>query len=391
MKKLINTFLAILISSSLAVSQDKKNSEPYNEWEFGINAGVASFTGEYNMFKDARFNHFNLWNSEMNPGVGASARKNFSNIFALEAMWNFSNLTGTWKYDTRPMVDFKTAVNEYNLSTVWNITNLLSKSKNERKIFWYAKIGIGASHLLMKSGANSLNDEHLKVPTIPLGTGLSIRLNDQVKVSLGTQWSWVNTDRLDGRRTDMISGNVKPGNTESDIFGTKIYTQIGFSYAFGKRKMNKSLPVVEVPKSEPTPEPKPESKSHVQLNQPITVKPSVIGNSYKVYFGFNKFDLDPQGFANLDKLAKELEENPTVKVEIKSHTDSRGSVSYNLKLSEKRGKSVVNYLVKKGIDVSRVNLLALGKSLPVNKCAEGINCSKAEYAQNRRTETVITE
>jgi outer membrane protein OmpA-like peptidoglycan-associated protein len=243
----------------------------------------------------------------------------------------------------------------------------------------------------MKTGDNSLGEEHLKLPTIPLGTGLSIRLSDQVKVNLGTQWSWVNTDRLDGRRTDIISGNIKMGNTESDIFGTKLYTQIGFSYAFGKKKKNRSESVVEVTKSDPTPEPKHEPIAQVQLVQPTTVKPVVIGNSYKVYFGFNKFDLDAQGYANLDKLARELTENPTVKVEIKCHTDSRGSVGYNIILSEKRGKTVVDYLVKKGIDFSRVNVLALGKSQPVNKCAQGTNCSKAEYAQNRRTETIITE
>jgi len=308
-------------------------------------------------------------------------------------MWNYSNLTGSWKYDSRPIADFKTEVNEYNLNSVWNITNLLSKNKFDRKIYWYAKIGIGASHLWKKAGVNSLNDEHWKLPTIPMGTGLSVRISDELQINLGTQWSWVNSDRLDGRRTDMTSGNIKPGNTESDIFGTKLYTHIGLYYAFGKKKKKKQEPIVEVPKPEPKPEPKsePKPKQQIQQVQPNNPKLTVIRNAYNVYFGFNKWDLDKKGLSNLEKLAEDLIENPSVDVEIRSHTDSRGPASYNMKLSEKRGKSVIDFLVSKGISASRVNAIAFGESRLVNKCADGVTCSSTEQALNRRTEMIVIE
>jgi len=391
MKKLITNLLALFLCYTFAVAQVKKNSEPYKNWEIGVSAGVASFTGEYNMYKDARFNHFNHWKSDMNLGFGATAKKNFSHVFGLEAMWNYSNLTGAWKYDSRPIADFKTEVNEYNLNTVWNLTNLLSKNKLDRKMYWYAKIGIGASHLWKKAGVNSLNDEHWKLPTVPLGTGLSFRLSDQIQLNLGTQWSWVNTDRLDGRRTEMISGNFKPGYSESDIFGTKLYTHAGLSYAFGTKKKKKPEPIVEVPKSEPKQEPKPEPKQQIQQIQTINVKHAVIGNVYNVYFGFDKWELNRQELANLEKLAKDMIDNPSVNVEIKSYTDSRGPASYNMKLSEKRGKSVIDFLVSKGISMSRVNAQAFGENQLTNKCADGVNCSSAEHALNRRTETIIIE
>jgi len=374
---------------TFAVAQEKKSPELSKNWEIGVSAGVASFTGEYNMFKNARFNHFNHWKSEMNLGFGATAKKNFSHVIGLEAMWNYSNLSGSWKYDSSPIADFKTEVNEYNLNTVWNLTNLLSKNKIERKMYWYAKIGIGASHLWKKAGVNSLNDEHWKLPTIPLGTGFSFRLSDQVQLNLGTQWSWINTDRLDGRRTEMVSGNITPGYSESDIFGTKLYTHAGLSYAFGTKKKKKPEAVEVVQKSETKPEPKPEPKQQIQQFLPNNVKPEVIGKVYNVYFGFNKWDLNSQEQANLEKLAKDMIENPLVNVEIKSHTDSRGPASYNMKLSEKRGKSVIDFLVSKGISASRVNALAFGESQLANKCADGVNCSSAEHALNRRTETII--
>ncbi len=389
MKKLIINLLTLFLCFTLAVAQEKKSPEPYKNWEIGVSAGVASFTGEYNMYKNARFNHFNHWKSEMNLGFGASAKKNFSHVIGLEAMWNYSNLTGSWKYDSRPIADFKTEINEYNLNTVWNLTNLLSKNKLERKMYWYAKIGIGASHLWKKAGVNSLIDEHWKLPTIPLGTGLSYRISDQIQLNLGTQWSWVNTDRLDGRRTEMISGNVKPGYSESDIFGTKLYTHAGLSYAFGAKKKKKPETTVEAPKSEPKPEPKPEPKQQKQQIKPGNVENAVIGHVYNVYFGFDKWELNRQDQANLEKLADDMIENPSVNVEIKSHTDSRGPASYNMKLSEKRGKSVIDFLVNNGVSVSRVNAQAFGESQLTNKCVDGVNCSSAEHAMNRRTETII--
>ena len=76
---------------------------------------------------------------------------------------------------------------------------------------------------------------------------------------------------------------------------------------------------------------------------------------------------------------------------MKSHTDSRGPASYNMKLSEKRGKSVIDYLVSKGISTSRINAQAFGETQLVNKCKDGVPCTKAEHALNRRTETIIIE
>ena len=388
MKKLSLSVVVLFACYALTFAQEKAKSEPADKrWEIGINAGVANFAGEYNMFKDSRFNHFNHWDSDMNFGFGALVKKNISHVFAVELGWNYTNLTGSWKYDNSPIAPFKTEVNEYDLNSVWNINNLFSKNKFDRKIYWYAKIGIGATYLTKKAGVNPLNGEHWKFPTIPLGTGVAFRLNDNLKLNVGTQWSWVNTDRLDGRTTLGIT--QKPGTAVADVFGTKLYTHVGLSYAFGKKK-KKEEPVVEAPKPEPKAEPKPEPKPEVKPEIKV-VKPAVIGNVYKVYFAFDKWNLNKEASADLDKLAKDMNENPTVNVEIKSHTDSRGPASYNMKLSEKRGKAVIDYLVSKGVNASRINAQAFGETQPVNKCKDGVPCTKAEYAVNRRTETIVIE
>ena len=395
MKKFSFSLVAMLMCYAYVFAQEKgkEKSEPFNNWEIGVNAGVANFTGEYNMFKDARFNHFNHWNSKMNLGMGLLVKKNFSHVFALEAAWNYSNLTGSWKFDSRPIPDFKTEVNEFDLNTVWNLSNLFSKDKFERKIYWYAKLGVGASHIWKKVGETPLHNEHWKLPTIPLGTGVAFRLNDNLRLNVGTQWSWINTDRLDGRRTDMTSGNIKPGNTEADIMGTKLYTHVGLSYTFGKKK--KPVPVI-VKEPEPIPVPVPEPKV-VPKPEPapevIFVQPAVVGNTYKILFGlnfgFDKYNLDGKSSSELDRLVKDLIDNPTVDVEITAHTDSRGPAAYNMTLSEKRGKSVKDYLIGKGIDASRIKVEALGETRLTNKCADGVPCTKAQHAANRRAEATI--
>jgi outer membrane protein OmpA-like peptidoglycan-associated protein len=152
-------------------------------------------------------------------------------------------------------------------------------------------------------------------------------------------------------------------------------------------------PVVIEPIPEAKPEPKPELKPE-PIPEPapiVVVKPVVIGNVYKVYFAFDKWNLDARSTADLDNLARDMNENPSVNVTIESHTDSRGPESYNMKLSEKRGKSVIDYMAAKGVNVSRIKAQAFGETKLINKCADGVPCTENEHAVNRRTESVITE
>ena len=396
MKKLSLCIVALMMCSALSFAQDKAKSDPADtRWEAGLNMGIANFAGDYNMYKDARFHHFNFWKSDMDFGIGASVKKNFSHVFAMELGWNYTNLTGTWKYlGWTNIPPFKTEVNEYDLNSVWNLSNLFSKIKSDRKIYWYAKVGVGVSHVWKKSGDALINNSSNLKPTIPLGTGVVFRLSDNVKLNIGTQWSWINTDKLDGHITVATHD---PANTLADVYETKLYTHVGLSYAFGKKK--KPAPV-EAPKPAPVPEVKPEVKPVPPPPPPPApapvvepVKPTVVGNTYKILFGlnfaFDKWNLDKNSATELDRLVKDMTDNPNVDVEIKSYTDSRGAASYNMILSQKRGKSVSDYLIKKGISPSRIKSLAFGETQLLNKCADGVPCTAAEHAVNRRSEATL--
>jgi OOP family OmpA-OmpF porin len=93
-----------------------------------------------------------------------------------------------------------------------------------------------------------------------------------------------------------------------------------------------------------------------------------------------------------DKLLALMKEKSNIKIELSSHTDSRGSATSNLDLSQRRAQSVVNYLASKGISRSRLIAQGYGETRLVNRCKDGVQCSETEHQQNRRTEfRVISE
>ncbi|WP_421762968.1 OmpA family protein [Ekhidna sp.] len=86
------------------------------------------------------------------------------------------------------------------------------------------------------------------------------------------------------------------------------------------------------------------------------------------------------------KLLTRMQEEPNSIVEIGSHTDARGSAEANQSLSERRAKSVVEYLISKGIDKERLLAVGYGETKPLNECVDGVQCSDSKHAANRRTE-----
>jgi outer membrane protein OmpA-like peptidoglycan-associated protein len=105
-----------------------------------------------------------------------------------------------------------------------------------------------------------------------------------------------------------------------------------------------------------------------------------------VYYSLNSFQISPESKTTLDKIAKIVIDNPLYKLEIISHTDSRGDQNENQKLSEKRSEAVMNYLIGKKIESGRLKPSGFGEGKPLNGCVDGVNCIEEEYKMNRRTE-----
>lgn len=109
-----------------------------------------------------------------------------------------------------------------------------------------------------------------------------------------------------------------------------------------------------------------------------------------IYFDLDKYNIRTEAALDLEKILDVLNQNPTMKLDIRSHTDSRASFKYNEVLSDRRAKSTINWLVKNGVDPSRLTGKGYGETQLVNNCSDDVKCTEEEHQLNRRSEFIIT-
>ncbi|MBE8719312.1 hypothetical protein C4F40_01030 [Sphingobacterium sp. Ka21] len=126
---------------------------------------------------------------------------------------------------------------------------------------------------------------------------------------------------------------------------------------------------------------------HLML-QPI----STVGERFvleDIYYDFDKYAIRPDAALVLDQLVSTLRSNPSLSIELSSHTDSRGTAAYNALLSQRRAQAAVDYLVQSGIARGRMRAKGYGETKPVNHCVDGMACSEEAHQANRRTEIEV--
>lgn len=109
-----------------------------------------------------------------------------------------------------------------------------------------------------------------------------------------------------------------------------------------------------------------------------------------IYYDFDRWEIRPDAMPTLDSLAALLKITPGIKIKLGSHTDCRGSDTYNLELSQKRAESAVQYLIKSGISPDRLLARGYGESAPLIPC-ECDQCTEEQHQKNRRTTFAIIE
>lgn len=108
-----------------------------------------------------------------------------------------------------------------------------------------------------------------------------------------------------------------------------------------------------------------------------------------IHYDFDKHNIRKDAAEILDELVRIMRDNPSLVIELSSHTDSRGSDSYNLALSERRAHAAVEYLVSRGIARDRMQAKGYGETRLLNECSNGVACSIAQHQANRRTEITV--
>jgi OmpA-OmpF porin, OOP family len=126
-----------------------------------------------------------------------------------------------------------------------------------------------------------------------------------------------------------------------------------------------------------------------EIHKDLYLVPIEVGQVVRlnnVFFDFDKWDLRPESFIELDRVVKLLQENPAIVIELSAHTDSRGADDYNMKLSDNRARSVMEYILSKGIAAERLSSHGYGETVPV-----ATNDTDDGRQMNRRCEFKIVK
>ncbi|MFN0032867.1 MAG: OmpA family protein [Flavobacteriales bacterium] len=126
----------------------------------------------------------------------------------------------------------------------------------------------------------------------------------------------------------------------------------------------------------------------ISFDLPMLCKGDII-KIENIYYDYNKYDIRPDAGVELDKVLNLLNKYPEMKIELRSHTDARGKDGYNLKLSDNRAKSAVDYIISKGIAKERLVAKGYGETELLNHCKNNVECDDKTHEQNRRTEFKI--
>ena len=211
---------------------------------------------------------------------------------------------------------------------------------------------------------------------------------------------------LVGIVTDAETGAILP-NTKLTLYDEKFNklkettSDAAGRYDFGTVECTKKYYVrAELPlyttKEVPVIIAKESGKTELPIQLESSVKKAIVGDDLGkilelkiIYFDLDKWNIRPDAALELEKVLSVLEQYPTMKIDIRSHTDSRASFTYNEKLSDRRAKSTMAWLIKNGINMDRLSAKGYGEKQLVNKCADGVICSEAEHQANRRSEFII--
>lgn len=202
------------------------------------------------------------------------------------------------------------------------------------------------------------------------------QLNSFLKVGVYSGWTGLTGSRMDGMPKHLHKNNFV---WESGI-------RLGFNLS--KKKKNKVIEVAPAPQTEiqqkeespkeNTIQPEPVSKAEAKVTTQDTVEQTKV-TFPNIYFSFNSIDIRKSEEVKLNEILNTLKTNPEVKVTVTGWCDTQGDVAVNKRVSKQRAEAVKAWLVKKGIEASRIQ--TIGKGSDDTQNAE--NARRVETTDNR--------
>jgi len=221
--------------------------------------------------------------------------------------------------------------------------------------------------------------------------------NVTASLGLGAMWDLARSD--DGSRTVQLRPEVRSrwdmqtGDTLNDILA-----QVGIAFGWGPPR---PTPAIAEPPPPPPPPPPPAKCGDADAdgvcdmddkcpatpaNIPVDKVGCPLEQTLKLLFDFDSAELRPESITELERLVKFMGDVPFATAMIEGHTDSKGSDAYNLKLSDRRAKSVFDYLTSRGVDPARLSSIGKGESAPIAD-----NATEEGRQENRRVMLIRTD
>ncbi|MBL7472177.1 OmpA family protein [Robertkochia sediminum] len=346
------TFLFALQSNA----QDTRNG-----WIFGAGYNIVDDSGTRG---NEPFNIGDNWNSNFYPnrfmaGYETVSGFTFQGIFSLNT------------YKEGNIIDGTEITEDQNY---YAADGLITYGLNK----FFAQRGWFDPYLALGGGISSINKNEMF--TFNAGGGVNFWVGENFAINLNTLGKW-------GLGDDSGLNHIQ--HSLGVVFRPNIF-----------KKKAKPAPMPE-----PAPEPVKEEVAPVAPPAPVVEEPAVpqkteaeilrekmaqeLADIPRVYYAFDSSYMTEQDKQTVDNLVGFMEKYPNAILEVQAHADSRGTEQYNLWLSERRAKRIVDYAISKGIDANRLRPIGFGENKLVNRCTEGTPCTAEQHRENRRTEYVL--
>lgn len=259
--------------------------------------------------------------------------------------------------------------------------------KTDNKGFFLFEVEAGKSYTIIAQ-ANGFENNSKIVSTVDKNDGEILQANIELSPKPKVELSGIVTDGADVIDNAAITiydgGNVveKQKTNEEGEFTAQVQHDKDYNLTATKKGYFQAETIVTAE----------QIRNKETFYLPVKLEPIVAEKTIvidHIYYDYNKADIRYESLPALAKLIEFLRVNNNVKIELSSHTDSRGGNDYNQILSEARANSVKMYLYLEGIDPNRIITKGYGETKLLNECADGVECSEEQHQLNRRTEFKI--
>ncbi len=284
---------------------------------------------------------------------------------------------------------FVAQTDESGKQVIINLGENFNSNQDDFGVFFtnYPKEGYISSN---REGGEGNDDIYFFEDKTPKPKIINVLLNVFTKERVAGQPDRV----LEQTRVVLYDGNNKQiggdfsntnGRVRFTLEPTSNYTIIASKNGY----FSKSVPYSTIGKT-PDPATLIQDVTNIALDTTIVLDQLILDRSIvleNIYYDLDKAEIRPDAAEELDKLVQLLKDNPSIRIELSSHTDDRSSDAYNLDLSQRRAQSAVDYIVSQGIDRERLVAKGYGESQLIIENAQ----TEAEHQVNRRTEFKVIE